>query len=85
MMINFTRQTKISNFKFSIMNKNILRLDIPMDKMAIVKYMIALGKLLKESPNYFFRAVMIIFDIVLKRTTIAIFHNKIKIILSNYL
>lgn len=85
MMINFTRQTKISNFKLSIMNKNILWLDIPMDKMAIVKYMISLSELLKESPNYFFRTVMIIFDIVLKRTTITIFHNQIKIILSNNL
>lgn len=84
-MINFTRQTKVSNFKLSIMNKNILGLDISMDKMTVVQYMIALDKLLKESPNYFFRTVMIIFNIVLKRTTIAIFHNEIKIILSNNL
>ncbi len=67
------------------MNENILWLDIPMNKMTIIKYMIAFGKLLEKPPNNFFRTVMIIFYIILKRTTITIFHDEIKIILRNNL
>jgi hypothetical protein len=67
------------------MNKDILGLNVSMNKMRIIKYSISFGKLFNKSPNNFLRAVMMMLNIPLKRSTVAILHNEIEVMLGGYL
>lgn len=45
MVINFPRKSKVSNFKYAIMEQNILRLDIPMNNVIIIKNLVPFTEL----------------------------------------
>jgi len=82
-MVYSFRKAKISNFEITVVNKYVLRFNISMHKIVVVKYFITIAKLFEEKPYLIFTYLIVgVEHKLIQVTSIAVFHDEVEVVLT---
>ena len=80
MVLNLFAESKICQLEHFIVNENVIRFDVTMDKLSIIKHLITPTNLLQNIPNTILRHESHLRNETLQRSLVAVLHNDVEIV-----